>query len=139
MPTVSPIEHSAEDVAMLIARVAELERAQRNEDVEGFIALFDTDAVWITGGGKRLVGRTAIADFTREVLPGAMSDGSVSYEVIHVAFIRPDVALTSVNQQYLSLDGQAKPGQAGRPSYVWSKRDGSWFIVTGQNTTVPDS
>jgi uncharacterized protein (TIGR02246 family) len=139
MPTVSPPEHSAEDVQTLIARVAELERTQLDEDVEGFVALFDTDAVWITGGGIRLVGRDAIADFTRQVLPGAMHDGSVRYDVMHIAFIRPDVALTSVNQQYLTLDGQPKPGQAGRPSYVWSKTDGVWRIVTGQNTTVPEA
>jgi ketosteroid isomerase-like protein len=41
---------------VLIQRVAELERSQQQEDVDGFLALFDEDAVWVTGGGIRLIG-----------------------------------------------------------------------------------
>ncbi|HWL95728.1 MAG TPA: SgcJ/EcaC family oxidoreductase, partial [Nocardioidaceae bacterium] len=63
----------------LTARVAELERAQREEDVEGFLALFDPRAVGVTAGGIPLVGRDAIAEFTRQVLPGAFAEGSVTY------------------------------------------------------------
>ena len=38
------------DVAALTALVAELERTQMQEDVEGFLELFDPLAVWVTGG-----------------------------------------------------------------------------------------
>jgi len=107
------------------------------EDVEGFLALFDADAVWVTGSGRRLIGLDAIAHFTRKVLPGAMSDGSVNYEVEHVAFIRSDVALTGVRQQYTDLRGQPKPGPStGSPSYVWRRTGQIWKIVAGQNTGV---
>lgn len=136
MVSVTPAAHSSEDVAALIGRVAELERSQRTEDVEGFLALFEPDAVWVTGGGKRLIGLDVIADFTRQVLPGAMRDGSVRYEVVHVTFIRPDIALTNVHQQYTDLDGNPADGMVGAPSYLWSKRDGLWRIAAGQNTTV---
>ena len=136
MPTVTPSDAPHDDIATLVQRVAELERTQRSEDVEGFLALFDADAVWVTGSGRRLIGLDVIAQFTRKVLPGAMSDGSVSYEVEHVAFIRPDVALTGVRQQYTDLQGQPKLGSAGSPSYVWRRTGQTWKIVAGQNTGV---
>lgn len=138
MPTVSPANQPKEIVHALIQRVAELERTQRAEDVEGFVALFDADAVWVTGGGRRLVGRKAIADFTRSVLPGAFADNnSVTYTVDHLFFISENVVLTSVSQEYFDAEG-ASTGR-GLPSYVWRRTGGMWQIVVGQNTAVPAS
>lgn len=139
LPTTSPSDVPVSDVEALVRRVAELERTQQEEDVEGFLALFDPAAVWVTGGGVRLIGFDAIAEFTRKVLPGAMSDGSVTYEVEHIAFIHPDVALTGVRQQYVDLLGNPKPAAAGLPSYVWLRTGQAWKIVAGQNTTKADS
>jgi uncharacterized protein (TIGR02246 family) len=136
-PTVAPPGSSPEDVVALIARVAELERTQQKEDVQGFLDLFDPLAVWVTGGGKRLIGLEVISDFTRSVLPGAMSDGSVRYAVEHILFISPDVALTGVRQQYIDLNGH--PTSAGLPSYVWRRTGGAWKIITGQNTAAEDT
>jgi uncharacterized protein (TIGR02246 family) len=136
--TITPPQSSTADIERLVHRVGVLERTQRTEDSEGFLALFDADAVWITGGGRRLIGRDAIASFTRAVLPGAMADGSVRYDVAHIRFITPDVALTSVDQEYLAADGQPlTPRQGGRPSYVWHRVGDEWLIVSGQNTVVP--
>jgi len=137
-PTITPPDSPAADVDQLLARVAELERSQRAEDVDGFLALFDHDAVWVSGGGVRLIGLATIAAFTREVLPGAFKTGTVRYEVEHIRFITPDVALTSVNQEYLTIEGEPlEPPQKGRPSYIWHRRDGRWTIASGQNTGVP--
>ena len=136
MATVAPPESSLTDVDALVKRVAELERTQQQEDVQGFLALFDPLAVWVTGGGKRLIGLDIISDFTRSVLPGAMSDGSVRYEVEHILFISPDAALTGVRQQYVDLEG--RPTSAGLPSYVWRRTDGVWRIIAGQNTAAED-
>jgi hypothetical protein len=77
-----------------------------------------------------------IAEFTRSVLPGAMADGSVTCVVDHVLVIRDDDVLTGVNQQYVDLAG--KPTGAGLPTYVWRRRHGSWLMVAGQNTGVPE-
>ena len=66
-----------------------------------------------------------------------MTDGSVRYDVENIAFIRPDVALTGVRQEYLDLAGRSlEPPSIGSPSYVWSKAGDDWLIVTGQNTGV---
>jgi uncharacterized protein (TIGR02246 family) len=133
--TFFPADASQADVTALIGRVAELERTQVSEDVGGFVALFDPGAVWVTGGGRRLIGLDPIAEFTRSVLPGAMADGSVVYEVEHVLMIAPDVALTGVCQRYLDHGGRTT--SAGLPTYVWKRSGETWLIVSGQNTGVP--
>ncbi|GAA2692477.1 MULTISPECIES: SgcJ/EcaC family oxidoreductase [Actinoplanes] len=135
--TVAPAPADAADVRNLVGLVADLEQAQRTEDADGFLALFGPDAVWVTGAGRRLIGLGQISEFTRQVLPGAMSDGSVDYVVEHIAFITPDIALTGVRQQYLDRDGRplATDGR-GAPSYLWSRTGDTWKIVAGQNTAV---
>jgi uncharacterized protein (TIGR02246 family) len=134
MPTIVPRDMSPSDVDDVVRQVALLERAQQHEDVDGFLALFDPEAVWVTGGGVRLIGLDTISEFTRKVLPGAMSDGSVTYQVDHVFLITSDVVLTGVNQQYFDREG--RPTSAGRPSYIWRRAGTSWKIVAGQNTGV---
>ncbi|KAA8887440.1 SgcJ/EcaC family oxidoreductase [Nocardia colli] len=114
--------------------VATIQHSQQNELVDEFIGLFREDAIWTTGGGKPLLGRPAIAEFTAKVLPGAMRDGTVTYEVVHVLFIRPDVAAVKVRQRYLTDDGELT-GE-GSPMYVMSKENGRWLLTANQNTVV---
>jgi uncharacterized protein (TIGR02246 family) len=134
--SLSPGDASTTDAEALIARVETLQDTQRREDVEGFLALFAAPAVWVTGSGRRLIGRDAIADFTRAVLPGGMGDGSVTYEVEHILFVGADVALTAVRQQYLGAEGEPVPDSAGLPTYLWRRDGGTWLIVAGQNTAA---
>ncbi|MGH3741977.1 MAG: SgcJ/EcaC family oxidoreductase [Micromonosporaceae bacterium] len=126
------------DADALVARVAELERTQLEEDVDGFLALLDPRATWVTAGGVRFAGREPIAEFTRKVLPGAFADGSsVSYRVQIVSPLAPGVAVTAVNQQYVDVNG--RPTSAGKPTYVWRRVNGEWLIIVGQNTGVAGS
>ncbi len=113
--------------------VATVERTQRARDAEGFLTLFHPDALWTTAHGKVLLGFDAIADFTRAVLPGAQWDGDVTYEAVHVQFLRPDVAAVKVRQVYHSAEGDTE----GAPLYVMTRRDdGRWLLHAGQNTEV---
>jgi uncharacterized protein (TIGR02246 family) len=119
--------------------VAKLEHAQQNELPDEFVALFRADAIWTTGGGKRLTGRDEIAAFTHRVLPGAMKDSTATYEVVEVLFIRPDVAAVKVRQRPVTLDGRPIEGESeGSPMYVMAKEDGQWLLVACQNTLVLD-
>ena len=123
------------DVAAIEGRVAELEKAQQTEDVEGFVGLLAPEAVWVTGGGRRLTGRDEIHAFTEKVLPGAMKDSTAAYEVVHVSFVRPDVAVVNVRQRPVTHDGEPLGGQPeGRPVYVMAKEGDRWKIVAAQNT-----
>ncbi|WP_309058401.1 SgcJ/EcaC family oxidoreductase [Streptomyces sp.] len=121
------------DIKAIEEVVATVERTQRAKDAEGFLSLFHPDALWTTGHGKVLIGFDAIAEFTRAVLPDAEWDGEVTYEVVHVQFLRPDVAAVKVRQVYHC----AKSGSQGAPLYVMTKQeDGRWLLHACQNTEV---
>lgn len=127
---------TADLAALLVERVAEVERTQRAEDVDGFLALFDPAATWVTGGGLRLVGLAEIAAFTRRSLPGAFADGgTVAYETQLLRRLADDVVMTGVIQTYADRDGIVTA--RGLPTYVWSHDRAGWRIVLGQNTAVP--
>ncbi|WP_040423333.1 SgcJ/EcaC family oxidoreductase [Actinopolymorpha alba] len=114
--------------------IATVEHAQNNELPDEFLSLFRADAIWTTGGGKRLFGRDAIAAFTRQVLPGGMRGLTVTFELEHVLFIRPDVAAVKVRQVYQTPDGP----DVGTPLWVMAKEDGQWLLTACQNTGVLD-
>ena len=120
--------------AALLARVVDVERSQLEEDVEAFVSLFLPQATWVTGGGRRLVGRDEIREFTASVLPGAFAQGSVSYRVELIRMLGPDVAVTGVCQTYFDEQGAAT--SHGLPTYVWSRVGDGWYLAVGQNTTV---
>ncbi|MFD8293275.1 SgcJ/EcaC family oxidoreductase [Streptomyces lavendulae] len=121
------------DIKAIAQVVADVERTQRAKDVEGFLSLFHPDALWTTAHGKVLIGRDAIAEFTRAVLPAASWDGEVTYEAVHTQFLRPDVAAVKVRQVYHSAEADTE----GAPLYVMTKQeDGTWLLNACQNTEV---
>lgn len=114
--------------------VATVEHAQNNELPDEFLKLFRADAIWTTGGGKRLFGVDEISTFTRQVLPGGMQDTTVTFELEHVLFIRPDVAAVKLRQIYQTPAGP----DVGSPLWVMAKEDGQWRLTACQNIGVPD-
>ncbi|WP_190139396.1 SgcJ/EcaC family oxidoreductase [Streptomyces longispororuber] len=121
------------DIKAIEDVVATVQRTQRAKDAEGFLELFHPEALWTTAHGKVLIGLDAIAAFTRAVLPAANWDGEVTYEVVHVQFLRPDVAAVKVRQVYHS----ETEGSEGAPLYVMTKQDdGRWLLHANQNTEV---
>ena len=126
-----------DDIEAIVGTVARLERAQQHEDVEGFIALFAEDPVWTTAHGLLLSGRSAIAEFTRRVLPGAMKESTAEYRVVRIAFLSEDVVAVNVHQRPIAHDGTPLDDQPeGRPLYVMARVAGDWRIVAAQNTQV---
>lgn len=120
--------------------VAGVRHATQNELVDEFLALFRPDAIWTTGGGKRLFGIDEISAFTREVLPGGMTGLTMTMEVVHVLFIRADVAAVKVRQVYVSNNGQPSDDEGeGTPLFVMSKENGQWRLAACQNTGVLDA
>ena len=113
--------------------VATVEHAQNNELPDEFLGLFREDAIWTTGGGKRLYGLAEISAFTYEVLPGGMEGLSIRFELEHVLFIRPDVAAVKLKQIYTTPDGP----DIGSPLWIMAKEDGRWLLTACQNIGVP--
>jgi uncharacterized protein (TIGR02246 family) len=129
-------EHAAE-LKAIEEIVATVEHATQNELVDEFLSLFRSDAIWTTGGGKRLLGLEEIAGFTRRVLPGGMKGLALTMEMTHVLFIRADVAAVKVRQIYTRDDGQpSEDFGEGTPLFVMSREDGRWLLVACQNTGV---
>lgn len=127
------------DIEAIHQVVSTVQHATQHELVDEFLALFRPDAIWTTGGGKRLLGRDEIAAFTREVLPGGMKGLTMSMDVVHVLFIRADVAAVKVKQVYTSSDGRPSEAEGeGTPLFVMAKEDGQWRLVACQNTGVLD-
>lgn len=114
--------------------VAIVEHAQNNELPDEFLELFRADAIWTTGGGKRLYGLDEIASFTHQVLPGGMQNLTVRFEMEHVLFIRPDVAAVKLRQVYQMPDGL----DVGSPLWIMAKESGRWLLTACQNIGVPD-
>ncbi|MFB9893021.1 SgcJ/EcaC family oxidoreductase [Planobispora takensis] len=126
---------AAAEIAAIKQVVAAVEHVQNHELPDEFAALFRADAIWTTGHGKRLFGRGAISAFTHQVLPGGMQDTTVTFEVEHVLFIRPDVAAVKVRQVYQTAHGT----DVGTPLFVMAKEDGRWLLTACQNTSVIDN
>lgn len=141
-PMSSPIAEydvQQQDVALIAVRVAELERSQQQERVDDFMRLLTPEAVWVTAHGKRLTGWNEINEFTQIVLPGAMKDSTASYEVVHISFVRPDVAVVNVRQRPVTHDGEPLEGlPEGSPVYVMVKDSSQWKIAAGQNTLIKE-
>ncbi|MEV2214874.1 SgcJ/EcaC family oxidoreductase [Streptomyces sp. NPDC050997] len=114
--------------------VATVEHAQNKELPDEFLSLFRADAIWTTGHGKRLFGRDAISTFTHQVLPGAMQGLTMTFELEHVLFIRPDVAAVKLRQVYQTPDGP----DVGSPLWIMAKEGGRWCLTACQNIGVPD-
>ncbi|WP_283135894.1 SgcJ/EcaC family oxidoreductase [Rhizohabitans arisaemae] len=132
--TTNEVFDAQTEIAAIKEVVAVVEHAQNNELVEEFVGLFREDAIWTTGHGKRLFGRDTIAAFTQQVLPGAMRETTVTFEVEHVLFLRPDVAAVKVRQ----VSRTGGEGYVGTPMYVMTKEDGRWTLTAAQNTVVVD-
>ncbi|MFC9898015.1 SgcJ/EcaC family oxidoreductase [Nocardia sp. NPDC127579] len=126
----------AEEIAAVHAVVAAVEKAQRAEDADAFLALFHPDAIWTTGGGRFLDGLEEISEFTRAVLPGATKDGYATYEPFFIRFIRPDVVVVKVRQQYFDHAGELQA--EGSPLYGMTEENGRWLLTFCQNTPVVD-
>ncbi|MFJ9444359.1 SgcJ/EcaC family oxidoreductase [Kitasatospora sp. NPDC101235] len=128
-----PADTEHVDISAIERVVAAVERSQRARDPDAFLALFHPEALWTTAHGKVLIGLDAIAEFTRAVLPAATWDGSVTYEPVHIRFLRPDVAAVKVRQVYHSAEGDSE----GAPLYVMTRQDdGRWLLHACQNTGV---
>lgn len=134
MTTNSPSAVAPDDLEAIKQLVATVEHAQNNELPDEFLTLFRADAIWTTGGGKRLYGLDEIAAFTRQVLPGGMKDSTVTFELEHVLLIRPDVAAVKLRQLYQTPEGP----DVGSPLWVLAKEDGRWLLTACQNIGVPD-
>jgi uncharacterized protein (TIGR02246 family) len=63
-----------------------------------------------------------------------MQDMTITFELEHVLFIRPDVAAVKLRQVYQTPSGP----DVGSPLWVMAKEEGQWRLTACQNIGVPD-
>lgn len=116
--------------------IEELAGGHRREDVDAYVAVFDPETVWVTSRGACFRGRATLGDYLRQVIPGGLGDGSVTYRVESVHPISANAVAAVVEQTYLRPDGEPRDADARHThTYVVAERDGRWRIVAGQNTS----
>ena len=115
--------------AELESLVRRLVASWNERDEEGFAALFEPSAEYVTGQGERRRGRREIARLLRESEPGSrVESGPVSIE--------GDAARGTLRFHWTA----ARPGGAtrqGRITCVVARKDGRWLIVTLRNDEDP--
>lgn len=126
---------AAEVEAAVRQVIEELACGHRREDVAAYLAVFDPAAAWVTSQGTCFRDRATLGEYLRQVIPGGLGDGSVTYRVESVHAVSGHAAAAVVEQTYLGADGEPRAAEARHThTYVLAERDGRWRIVAGQNT-----
>jgi len=117
--------------------VEKLGNAWNTADSVAWTAQFAEDADFIHILGGYFNGHTAIERAHRAIFDTIYKGSRIKLTVEKIRFVRPDVAIVFViTELTFFMDGQEKHIQA-RPTLIAAKEsDGSWKIVTFQNTLV---
>lgn len=140
------VNDQQQETLLIKQLIAEFEKVRNQNDAEGYTALFTLDAVLVTPSGARLMHRNAIYEFakkskeiyeyTKEELKGPFF---ARFEVVHISFLRPDVAVVSVLQYPITKEGKAIEDEAkGNIMFVVVKEQGQWMIAAVQGTIIAE-
>ncbi len=125
--------HNNDDAAEIRKLVAEAVRLQSHT---AFIDLHTDDVRIVNVAGRRVRGRTALADAMGAALASPLADVLTTVDVEDVVFLRPDVALVScVKHIHDGRDGGDTLPASGSLTYVLV-RDGEWRIASAQTTPI---
>jgi uncharacterized protein (TIGR02246 family) len=117
--------------------VQKLEAAWNSGDSVAWTSQFADDADFIHILGGHFHGREAIERGHRQIFDTIYKGSCNKITVQKIRFLRPDVAIVFVFAELMFyMDGKEQHIQA-RPTLIAAKEsDGSWKIVTFQNTLV---
>jgi uncharacterized protein (TIGR02246 family) len=118
--------------------VYQLEAAWNAGDGGGFAEAFAEDADFIHILGGYYTGRAAIEAGHRMIFGTIYKGSTVRYSVEKIRFLRPDVAVVFLRQFLQFHEGGAAGELEARPTLIAEKVDGSWRIVTLQNTRITE-
>ncbi|WP_280355270.1 SgcJ/EcaC family oxidoreductase [Nocardia otitidiscaviarum] len=131
------VDHTA-DRAAITAIIKRVETAYNTNDAELMVADLAQNAVVGNAVGILQHGRDAVLEASRAGLAGFLRDQYVRYDVLDIAFPRPDVAIAHKGAR--ATDASGTPIDADHAMvavYVLVKESGRWWAVARQNTLVP--
>ncbi|MBL1076658.1 SgcJ/EcaC family oxidoreductase [Nocardia sp. 2] len=133
------VDHTA-DRAAIAQVIRNVETAYNTNDAELMVADLAENAVVGNAMGVLQRGREAVLEASRAGLAGFLKDEYVRYEVLEIAFLRPDVAIAHKGARATTAEGQPiDRDDAMRALYVLVKQDGRWWVSARQNTLVPQA
>ncbi|WP_369200774.1 SgcJ/EcaC family oxidoreductase [Streptomyces sp. PU-14G] len=124
--------HAEEDRQRIRELFTELEAAFAQADAARFDAPFAADVVFTAVDGARFAGWEALHAYHRDRLSTPTDAITTWYELEHIAFPAPDVAVVALRQP-IEVAGSRR---ANVGTWTLIKRDGSWWVSAAQNTGV---
>ncbi|MEU7317214.1 SgcJ/EcaC family oxidoreductase [Streptomyces sp. NPDC007083] len=113
---------------------ADLEAAITQADAARFDAPFAADVVFTAVDGARFVGWKALHAYHRERLSTPTDAITTWYELEHITFPAPDVAVVALRQP-IEVAGTRR---ANVGTWTLIRRNGSWWVSAAQNTGVAE-
>ena len=126
----TPDEQSLRDI------VAQLETAWNNGDSIAWTEPFAEDADFIHVLGGHFTGTPAIEQGHRAIFDTIYKGSTLKLEVEKIRFIGETVAIVFLFTTLKAVQPGLPPQMNARPTLIAERKNGSWKIVTFQNTLV---
>ncbi|QVQ54210.1 SgcJ/EcaC family oxidoreductase [Spiractinospora alimapuensis] len=132
-------DHEADRVA-IAAIVKDVEDGFNGNDAGLLVEHFAENGYTVNAFGGVLTGRGAMAETNAALLAGPLREETARYELDHVEFLRPDVAVARKLAWATDADGTPRSERHSMiATYVLVKEGDRWWVTARQNTTVPEA
>ena len=126
------------DEQSILEILTQLEAAWNASDSRRWTSFFAGDATFIHIFGGQLDGSAAIEGSHRVIFDTIYKGSRLSIKSRSIRFVRPDVAVVFSQMHLAQAPGAAMPDFDTRPTMVMAKEQGTWQIVTLQNTRISE-
>lgn len=133
----TPTPPSGADEAAIRRIVSDIEQGFNDNDPEPLVRHLAPDALLVNPLGTVMRGPEQVEASVRSLLvDGPLRDSTAHYRLSDIALLVPDVVVA-----HKSAWATPQAAENGEPPemnalYVFAKREGAWWIVRCQNTTV---
>ncbi|MCT7376294.1 SgcJ/EcaC family oxidoreductase [Chelativorans salis] len=121
-------QHDVEQIAQVVANLG---AGMNSNDVDLIDRQFTDDVLWVTASGTRLLVWYEMNAHHRQGLDDPPLDLRVTWTMLGIYFLGPDVAVADTKQDYLTPETGTKHGTA-----VLIKKNQTWWICSMQHTNV---
>ncbi|MFF0629442.1 SgcJ/EcaC family oxidoreductase [Streptomyces sp. NPDC004296] len=131
IPPNTPAAHT-DDAHHITNLFNELETAFTEQDATKFDQHFTNDVIFTAVNGTRLTGWQALHTYHRERLTHHTHNIQTWYEIEHITFPHPNIAIVFFRQPITTPHHQ----RTNVGTWILIKQNHQWHITAGQNTNV---
>ncbi|MFF2807099.1 SgcJ/EcaC family oxidoreductase [Streptomyces sp. NPDC058000] len=125
----TPTPHN-DDTRAITNLFNQLETAFAAHDATQFDQHFTHDVIFTAVNGMRLIGWKALHTYHRERLEQHAQDIQTRYEIEHITYPSPHIAIVFLRQPITTPHHQ----QENLGTWILTKQNNQWHITAGQNT-----